>query len=144
MHPNGRLLLAIFAGVFAMASGGCTMVSTGARSAVVMLVRQDVSGANAAALEIPPRKELSSLLSSRFLWLVDDKRAAQWVAYVDVRTPPTPLQPFGLTLLEVRKNPNWQPSTVSDPISSREDRMHPSLRLAEQNQQLEESRGSKN
>ena len=39
---------------------------------------------------------------------------------MEVRTPPTPLQPFGLTVVEVRKNPDWNPLAVSTPISERD------------------------
>jgi hypothetical protein len=94
-------------------ASGCTLVSTGARSAVVVLVRNETTTPGSRPLPMPPRDEIKAALSQRYLWLADDKRAAQWVAYIDVRTPPTPLQPFGLTVVEVRKNPDWDPEAVS-------------------------------
>ena len=109
--------------VFVAISCGCTFVSTGARSAIVVLVRSEVTTAGSGSLPMPPRAEIKSALSRRTLWLADDKRAAQWIAYIEVRTPPTPLQQFGLTVVEVRKNPAWNPSAVSTPISTRDIRL---------------------
>ena len=106
--------------VFVAASCGCTWVSTGARSAIVVLIRTEVTTPGSGSLPMPPRDEIKSALSRRTLWLADDKRAAQWIAYMEVRTPPTPLQPFGLTVVEVRKNPDWNPLAVSTPISERD------------------------
>ena len=111
------LRFALISASLALCCGGCTFLSTGARSAVVVLVRSEVTTAGSGSLSMPPRDEIKSALSQRFLWLVDDKRAAQWIAYVEVRTPPTPLQPFGLTVLEVKKNPDWRPLEVSTPIA---------------------------
>ena len=109
--------------VFVAASCGCTLISTGARSAIVVLVRSEVTAAGSGSLPMPPRDEIKSALSQRTLWLADDKRAAQWIAYIEVRTPPTPLQQFGLTVVEVRKNPDWDPLAVSTPISARDIRL---------------------
>ena len=113
--------------VFVAASCGCTLVSTlvstGARSAIVVLVRSEVTTAGSGSLPMPPRDEIKSALLQRTLWLADDKRAAQWIAYLEVRTPPTPLQKFGLTVVEVKKNPAWDPLAVSTPISVRDIRL---------------------
>ena len=110
---------------FVAASCGCTLVSTGARSAIVVLIRSEVTTAGSSRLPMPPRDEIKSALSQRALWLADDKRAAQWIAYIEVRTPPSPLQQFGLTVVEVRKNPDWDPLAVSTPISARDVRLLP-------------------
>jgi len=109
--------------VFVAGSCGCTLISTGARSAIVVLVRSEVTIAGSGSLPMPPRDEIRSALFQRTLWLADDKRAAQWIAYIEVRTPPTPLQKFGLTVVDVRKNPAWDPSAVSTPISERDLRL---------------------
>ena len=109
--------------VFVAASCGCALISTGARSAIVVLVRSEVTTAGSGSLPMPPRAEIKSALSQRTLWLADDKRAAQWIAYIEVRTPPTALQQFGLTVVEVRKNPDWNPLAVSTPISARDIRL---------------------
>lgn len=109
--------------VLVAASSGCTWVSTGARSAIVVLIRTEVTTVGSGSLPMPPRDEIKSALSQRTLWLADDKRAAQWIAYIEVRTPPTPLQPFGLTVVEVKKNPDWNPLAVSTPISARDVRL---------------------
>jgi hypothetical protein len=88
---------------------------------------------------MPPRDEIRSTLSQRFLWLADDKRAAQWIAYIDVRTPPTLLQPFGLTVVEVKKNPDWRPWEVSTPFPTRDDGTPVSFKLQEATEQSERS-----
>ena len=121
MRPK-ELLRAFMLFVVA-ASGGCTLVSTGARSAIVVLIRNEVTTAGSGRLPMPPRDEIKSALSQRALWLADDKRAAQWIAYIEVRTPPSPLQQFGLTVVEVKKNPDWNPLAVSTPISARDLRL---------------------
>ena len=121
MRP--KVFLRVLMLVFVAASCGCTLISTGARSAIVVLVRSEVTAAGSGSLPMPPRDEIKSALSQRTLWLADDKRAAQWIAYIEVRTPPTPLQRFGLTVVEVKKNPAWDPSAVSTPISTRDIRM---------------------
>jgi len=122
--------------VFVAASCGCTLVSTlvstGARSAIVVLVRSEVTTAGSGSLPMPPRDEIKSALSQRTLWLADDKRAAQWIAYIEVRTPPTPLQRFGLTVVEVKKNPDWDPAAVSTPISARDHRLPTAHDVAEE------------
>ena len=123
--------------VFVAASCGCTLISTGARSAIVVLVRSEVTTAGSGSLPMPPRDEIISALSQRTLWLADDKRAAQWIAYIEVRTPATPLQQFGLTVVEVKKNPAWDPLAVSTPISARDIRLPSALDLAEQGEQRE-------
>lgn len=132
------LLLALVA-----ASASCTMVSsfisTGARSAIVVLIRPEVANAGSAALPMPPRDQIQAALSKRTLWLADDKRAAQWIAYVEVRTPGNPLQPFGLTVVEVSKNPDWNPWAVSTPISARDVRLPTAHDLAEAGEQRERS-----
>src|SRR5688572_10103665 len=121
MRP--KFLRRILMLVVVAASWGCTLISTGARSAIVVLVRSEVTTAGSGSLPMPPRDEIKSALSQRTLWLADDKRAAQWIAYIEVRTPPTPLQQFGFSVVEVRKNPGWDPSAVSTPISARDIRM---------------------
>ena len=118
-----KVLLRALMLVFVAASCGCTLISTGARSAIVVLVRSEVTTGGSGSLPMPPRDEIKSALSQRTLWLADDKRAAQWIAYIEVRTPPTPLQQFGLTVVEVRKNPDWDPLAVSTPISARDIRL---------------------
>jgi hypothetical protein len=129
-------------GMLAVFWSGCTFVSTGARSAVVVLVRSEVTSAGSEPLSIPPREEIKTALARHFLWLEDDKRAAQWIAYIDVRTPPTPLQPFGLTLAEVKKNPDWRPWEISSPLPNRTNGMHPSLKMAESNAEAERMRAA--
>jgi hypothetical protein len=121
MRP--RIFLRALMLVFVAALCGCTLISTGARSAIVVLVRSEVTTAGSGSLPMPPRDEIKSALSQRTLWLADDKRAAQWIAYIEVRPPPTPLQQFGLTVVEVRKNPDWDPLAVSTPISARDIRL---------------------
>jgi hypothetical protein len=110
----------IWIGAVLALSSGCTLVSTGARSAIVVLVRKDVTTAGSAPLPMPPRDEIKAVLMQRTLWLADDKRGAQWIAYIDVGMPPTPLQPFSLSVVEVIKNPDWDPVAVSTPIASRD------------------------
>ena len=124
---------------FVAASCGCTLISTGARSAIVVLVRSEVTTAGSGPLPMPPRDEIKAALSQRTLWLADDKRAAQWIAYLEVRTPPTPLQKFGLTVVEVKKNPAWDPLAVSTPISMRDIRLPTAHDLAEAGEQRERS-----
>jgi hypothetical protein len=105
----------------------------------VVLVRNEVTTAGSEPLPTPSRDELKSELSRHFLWLADDRRAAQWIAYVEVRTPPTPLQPFGLTVREVKKNPDWRPLEVSTPLGQ-DNGMHPSLKMAAANAEAEAGR----
>src|SRR3954465_11871578 len=88
-----RVVVRFFAvGFLVLLSSSCTFVSTGARSAIVVLVRSEVTTTGSAPLAMPPQNEIKTALSRRFLWLADDKRAAQWIAYIDVRPSPTPLQ----------------------------------------------------
>lgn len=141
MRPNvvlNALLLALVA-----AAGGCSMVSsvisTGARSAIVVLIRPEVSEAGSGSLPMPPRDEIKTALSKRTLWLADDNQAAQWIAYVEVRTPDNPLQPLGLTVVEVSTNPDWNPRAVSTPISARDVRLPTAHDLAEAGEQRERS-----
>lgn len=136
--PAPRLLML---GLLLLGSAGCAFVSTGARSAMVVLVREEVTTPQSPALPMPPREELKAALAKRFLWLADDTRGAQWIAYVSVHTPPTPLQPFGLSVVEVKKNPKWQPWAVSDPLATRDSGTASSFRLQEQNEQHERSLG---
>jgi hypothetical protein len=137
MRP--KFLLRVLMLVFVAVSWGCTLISTGARSAIVVLLRSEVTTAGSGSLPMPPRDEIKSALLQRTLWLADDKRAAQWIAYIEVRTPPTPLQPFGLTVVEVRKNPHWDPAAVSTPISARDIRLPTAHDLSEAGEQRERS-----
>ena len=117
----------------------------GARTAVVQLEWSEPPAPGASAPEVPPSGELKAVLARRFLWLTDDKRAAQWIARVDVRPPATPLEPFELTVLSVEKNSAWRPLEVSSPInrSLSENAWHPSLGLASGNAQREQSINSR-
>ncbi len=110
-------------GLLALGSGGCTLMLTGSRSVLVILVRNEVTTPDSPRLPQPTRDELKSMLAKHLLWLADDKKAARWIAYVDVRTPSTPLEPFGLTLAKLKKNPDWSPHSpsVSSPISGSND-----------------------
>jgi hypothetical protein len=108
MKPLPQIL---FGAILALVSG-CTLVSTGARSAIVVLRNPTTTASSSAGLN-PTRDEIKAALSQRHLWLAEDKRAAQWIAYIDVHPAPTPLQPFDLTVVEVRKNPDWDPEAVT-------------------------------
>jgi hypothetical protein len=103
--------------LLALSGAGCSMVSsvisTGARSAVVVATNAD--GSPAAA---PPREEMKALLSQHFLWLADDKRGAQWIAFVEVYPSTSPLQAQELTFVRMEKNPAWRPLEVSTPVGN--------------------------
>ena len=135
VHLNVVVVRALLPVCLAVSSG-CSyvsgVVSTGARSAIVVLVRPEVTTAGSAPLPMPSRDEIKSALSHHFLWLADDERAGQWIAYLEARTPPTPLQPFALTLLEVKKNPAWDPLAVSSPFPTRGMRVTTAHDLLEQ------------
>lgn len=128
-------------GLLALATSSCTVLSTGARSAIVVLVRDEVTTPQSPQLPMPPRDEIETCLSRHFLWLEDNRRAAQWIAYIDVRTPPTPLQPFGLTVRNVEKNPAWDPLSVSSPLPGRSTQPEV-FRILEQTESLEKNRPS--
>ena len=117
MAASSGILKAAAIGLLALAASGCSMVSsvisTGARSAIIVVTNEDGSAAPA-----PPRDEVKSLLAQLFLWLADDKRAAQWIAFVAVHPTTSPFQPVELTFVGMEKNPTWRPLEVSSPIGN--------------------------
>jgi hypothetical protein len=104
-------------GLLVLSSGGCSMVSsvisTGARSAVIIATNSDGSAAPA-----PSRETMQALLSEHFLWLADDKRGAQWIAHVEVHPATNALAAPALTFLGMEKNPAWRPLEVSSPTGN--------------------------
>ncbi len=109
MQPRHGLIQFVLIGVLGFASGGCFVLSDGARSAQVVLVRDDGSTIADGAVERPPDTDLKTLLAAHHLWLARPDQAAQWIAFVGVHAFPSPLRPPTLTLLKLKKSSTWPP-----------------------------------
>ena len=69
------------------------------------------------------------------LWVTEDVRGAKWLAVFNVSSETEQAKSSTLTLRRLERNPSWDPLAVSSPSPFREPPMHPSLSLAEANQQ---------
>ena len=121
--------------VVALFLGGCTFLSTGTRTAYVVMERPGSTERVSPFTYLAARDQAKPLLDAKHLWVTDDVRGAKWLAVFDVSTEPDPAKPATLTLSRLERNPSWNPSAVSSPWPLPEPRMHPSLGLAEANQQ---------
>lgn len=133
MKPISPWFLA--ATVLASFSGGCTFLSTGARTAYVLMERTGSTERVSPFTYLAARDQAKPLLDAKNLSITDDVRGAQWLAVFDVSNEQDPAKPATLTLLRLKRNPAWNPGAVSSPWPLPEPRVHPSLSLAEANQQ---------
>ena len=115
--------------------GGCTFLSTGARTAYVMMERPGSTERVSPFTYWAAQSQAKPLLDQKNLWVTDDVRGAKWLAVFAVSPGPDPEQPATLTFSRLERNPAWNPSAVSSPWPIPEPRMHPSLSLAEANPQ---------
>jgi|GEM_PF-4553219 len=115
--------------------GGCTFVSTGARTAYVVMERAGSTERVSPITYLAARDQAKPLLDAQHLWVTDDVRAAQWLAVFAVSAERDSAKPATLTLSRLERNPSWDPAAVSSPWPLPEPRIHPSLSLAEANQQ---------
>jgi hypothetical protein len=115
--------------------GGCNFISTGARTAFVVIERPGSTERVSPFTYRAARDQAEPLLDAKYLWVTDDVRGAKWLAVFAVSTEPDPTQPATLALSRLERNPAWDPAAVSSPSPFREPPMHPSLSLVEAHQQ---------
>jgi hypothetical protein len=115
--------------------GGCNFLSTGARTAYVVMERAGSAETVSPFIYRSALDQTKPLLDAKHLWVTDDVRGAKWLAVFEISLGSDPAQPAALTLSRLERNPSWDPAAVSSPSPFREPPMHPSLSLAEANQQ---------
>ncbi len=115
---------------------GCTFLSTGARTAYVVVERPGVAARVSPLISPVVRDQAKSQLDAKHLWVTDDVRGAKWLAVFDDSNEAQSTKSSPLTLRRIERNPSWDPLAVSSPSPFREPQVHPSLSLAEANQQL--------
>lgn len=119
--------------------GGCTFLSTGARTAYVVVERSGPPDLVAPLTSPVARDQAKSQLEAKHLWVTDDVCGAKWLAVFNVSSETEQAKSSTLTLRRLERNPAWDPLAVSSPSPFREPNMHPSLSLAEANQQSRQS-----
>lgn len=115
---------------------GCTYLSTGARTAYVVVERPGVAARVSPLASPVVQDQAKSQLDARHLWVTDDVRSAKWLAVFDDSNEAEPTKSATLTLKRLERNPSWDPLAVSSPWPIRGAQGHPSLSLAEANEQI--------
>src|SRR4051812_36100608 len=131
MKPKTLAVLLAAAG---MSLPGCMILSTGARSAAVQFQQNGLPFKDPILEQAQTWSDVKSLLSEHFLWPAADVRAAQWIAIVDVK--PRADGTYGFAFQSVKKNPTWDPLSVSSKWPIAEPKIHPSLDLSDANRHL--------
>jgi hypothetical protein len=127
----------LFLGLAVFLLGGCSAVSTGARSAYVLVLRDGTPVA--ASTTSISSTQLKPLLSEHFLWQTDDRRAAKYIAVVEISPAEDAIRPAALRLVRTERNLSWNPAAVSSPWPVRESAMHPSLQMMDSVQRYDSS-----
>lgn len=115
---------------------GCNCISTGARTAYVVVERPGSSERVSPFTSSVAREQAKPLLDAKHLWVTDDVRGAKWLAVFEVSAETDQAKSAPLVLKRLEWNPAWDPLAVSSPSPFREPRLHPSLALAEANESL--------
>ena len=148
MNPLPRLVRVGGLVLGAALLGGCSTMVTQRPSAVVVMVKNGASFAPETNDYIGARKAVAALLAERNLRLTENRNDAMLVATVEVREgadgkswEPVAIQGVAINQQRKRSFPSEESRDDRRPLLS--DTMHPSIRLTESNQSLEQSKGSR-